>query len=71
MCFMLTLNTNTTMQFGEPVHQGKSNSSLEVVTFPWISIFNIMNTLQEFAAKQPIVGKNFHYLSNNNFKAAC
>ena len=43
------------MQYGEPVPQGKSNSSLEVVTFPWINVsgynFNIMNTLHEFAAK--------------------
>ena len=37
------------MQYGEPVPQGKSNSFLEVVTFPWINVsgynFNIMNTL--------------------------
>ena len=39
-----------TMQYVKPVPQGKSNSSLEVVTFPWIH-FNIMNTLHEFAAK--------------------
>ena len=43
------------MQYGEPVPQGKSNSSLEVVTFPWINVsgynFNIMNTLHESAAK--------------------
>ena len=38
------------MQYGEPVPQGKSNSSLEVVTFPWIH-FNVMNTLHEFATK--------------------
>ena len=43
------------MQYGDPVFQGKSNSSLEVVTFPWINVsgynFNIMNTLHEFGAK--------------------
>ena len=43
------------MQYGEPVPPGKSNVSLEVVTFPWINVsgynFNIMNTLHEFAAK--------------------
>ena len=43
------------MQYGEPVHQGNSNSSLEVLTFPEINVsghnFNIMNTLHEFAAK--------------------
>ena len=42
------------MQFGEPVPQGKSNSSLEVVSFPGINVsgfnFNIINTLHEFAA---------------------
>ena len=40
---------------GEPDPHGKSNSSLEVVTFPWINVsgcdFNIMNILHEFAAK--------------------
>ena len=46
------------MQYGELVPQGKSNSSLEVLTFPWPWIvsgynFNIMNTLHEFAATQP------------------
>ena len=43
------------MQYGEPDPQGKSNSSLEVVTIPWINIpgynFNMMNTLYEFVAK--------------------
>ena len=39
-----------TMQYGEPVPQGKSNSSLEGVTFPWVN-FNTINTLHEFAAK--------------------
>ena len=43
------------MQYGEPVPQGKSNVSLEVVTFPWINVsdynFNMMNTLHGFAAK--------------------
>ena len=39
-----------TMQYGELVPQGKSNSSSEFVNFPWIH-FNIMNTLHEFAAK--------------------
>ena len=41
------------MQYGEPVPQGKSKSSSQVVIFPWINIsdysFNIMNTLHEFA----------------------
>ena len=36
------------MHYGEPVPHGKSNFSLEVVTFPRINIsgynFNIMNT---------------------------
>ena len=36
------------MQYGEPDPQRKSNSSLDVVTFPWI---NMMNALYEFAAK--------------------
>ena len=38
-----------TMQYGEPVPQGKPNSSLEGVTFLWIasgSGCDIMNTLQ-------------------------
>ena len=43
------------MQYGKPDPQGKSNSSLEVVTFPCINVpghnFNMMNTLHEFAAK--------------------
>ena len=43
------------MQYGEPVPQGKCNSFLDVVTFPWINVFgynfNIMDTLHEFAAK--------------------
>ena len=47
------------MQYGEPVPQGKPNSSLEVVTFPLINVsgykFNItvciMNALREFAPK--------------------
>ena len=55
MCFMKTLNTNITMQYGEPDPQRKSNSSLEVVTFPRINVpdynFNMMNTWREFAAK--------------------
>ena len=52
---MSTLKTNITRQYGNTVPQGKSNSSLEVVTFLWINVsgcnFNIMNTLYEFAAK--------------------
>ena len=51
------------MQYGEPVPQGKSNISLEVVTFPWINVsgcnFNIMNTLHEFAAKPAQCWKKF------------
>ena len=42
------------MQYGEPVPQGKFNSSLEVVTFPWIngSGYNFnMNLLHELLAK--------------------
>ena len=43
------------MQYVKPDPQGKSNSSLEVVTFPCINVpvhnFNMMNTLHEFAAK--------------------
>ena len=43
------------MQYGEPFPQGKSNSSLGIVTFPWNNVsgynFNIMNTLHQFAAK--------------------
>ena len=43
------------MPYGEPDHQGKSNSSLEVVTFPGINVpgynFKMMNALNEFAAK--------------------
>ena len=43
------------MQYGEAIPQGKSNSSLEVVTFPWINVSghncNIMNTLHKFVAK--------------------
>ena len=43
------------MQYGEPVPQGKPDSSLKVVTFPWINVFDynfdIMNTLHEFAAR--------------------
>ena len=43
------------MQYGKPVPQGKSYSSLEVVTIPWINVssydFIIMNTLHEFSAK--------------------
>ena len=45
------------MQYGEPFPQGKSNSSFEVVTFPWINDsgynFNIMNTLQVTISKLP------------------
>ena len=37
------------MEYGEPVPQGKSNSSLEVVTFPQLNVseynFNITTTL--------------------------
>ena len=43
------------MQYGEPVPQGKCNSSLEVVTFPLINVSghncNIMNTLHKCVAK--------------------
>ena len=43
------------MQYGKPVPQRKSNSSLAVVTFPWIDVFgyncNTMNTLHEFPAQ--------------------
>ena len=43
------------MQNGETVTQEKSNSSLEIATFLWINVsshnFNIMNALNEFAAK--------------------
>ena len=63
------------MQYGEPVPQGKSNSSLEVVTFPWINVsgcnFKIMNTLHEFAAKPAQCLKNLQDFSNKHFKAAC
>ena len=64
------------MQYGVQVPQGKSNSSLEVVTFPWINVsgynFNMMNTLHEFAAKPAQCGKKLAVsFSNNNFKAAC
>ena len=52
---VLYVNTNITMQYGEPVPQGKCNSSLEVVTFPLINVSghncNIMNTLHKFVAK--------------------
>ena len=55
MCYMQTLSTNITMQYGESVPQGKSNSCLVVVAFPWIIVsgynFNIMNTVHESAAK--------------------
>ena len=50
------------MQYGETVPQGKSNSSLEVVTFLWINVsgynFNIMNTYMNLQPSQPNVGKN-------------
>ena len=75
MCFSLTLNTNNIMQYSKPVPQGKSNSSLEIVTFPWIIVsgynFKIMNTLHEFAANPAQCSKNLQRLSNKNFKAAC
>ena len=61
------------MQYGELAPQEKPNSSLEVVTFPWINVsgynFYVMNTLHEFAASSK--GKNYLYLSNNNFRVAC
>ena len=65
------------MQYGELFLRGKSNSSFEVVTFPWINVsgynFNIMNTLHfmNLHTTQTNVGKNLQYLSNNNLKAAC
>ena len=31
-------NTNITMYYGELVPEGQSNTSLEVVTFPWINV---------------------------------
>ena len=41
------------MQYGEPVSQGKTNSSFKGVTSPWINVsdhnFDIMTTLYEFA----------------------
>ena len=50
------------MQYGEPVPQGKSNSSLEVEIFPWINVsgynFNIMNKLHESAVKPAQCWKN-------------
>ena len=49
------LYVNITMQYGEAVAQGKSDSSLEVLTFLWINasgyIYYIVNALYEFAAK--------------------
>ena len=66
MCFLLTLKTNIIMQYSEPVPPGNSNSSLEIVTFPWIIVsgynFKIMNTLHEFAAKPAQCSKNLQYL---------
>ena len=61
MCFFIyTLNTNISVQYGELAPQEKPNSSLEVVTFPWINVsgytFYVMNTLHEFAASSK--GKN-------------
>ena len=60
---------------GEPDPHGKSNSSLEVVTFPWINVsgydFNIMSIYMNLQPRQANVGKSLQYLSNNNFKAAC
>ena len=75
MCFMQTLNTNISMQYGEPVPQGKPNSSLEVVNFSWINVsgydFNMniyyMNLQPvQFRKKLPVL-----YLSINIFKTAC
>ena len=49
------LYVNITMQYGDAVPQGKSNSSLEILTFLWINAsgYNcyIVNTLYEFAVK--------------------
>ena len=58
------------MQYGELAPQEKPNSSLEVVTFPWINVsgYNFY-TLHEFVASSK--GKNYLYLSNNNFRVAC
>ena len=42
------------MQYGTPVPQGKHNSSLEGVTYPWFSVsgncFEVLYKLHEFAA---------------------
>ena len=51
---MFYLNNNISIQYGEAVPQGKPNSSLEGVIYPWVNVsgyyFDIMNTLHEFAA---------------------
>ena len=64
------------MQYGETVPKGKSNSSLEAVSFLWINVsgynFNIINIhYMNLQPSQPNIGKNLQYLSNINFKTAC
>ena len=62
------------MQYGNPVPQGKPDSSLESVIYPWFSVsgyyFDVINTLQEFAASR-MLKKTHRSFSNNNFKTVC
>ena len=56
------------MRYGGTVPQGKSNSSLEVVSFLWINVspknFNIMNIhYMNLQPSKPNIGKNLQYLS--------
>ena len=47
MCFMQTLNTNITIQYGQSVPQGKSNSFLEVVNLHNSHAFKILVITRE------------------------
>ena len=61
------------MRYGGTVPQGKSNSSLEVVSFLWINVspknFNIMNIpYMNLQPSKHNIGKNLQYLSVKAYK---
>ena len=53
-CFIKTPKTNISIQYGVPVPQRSSITSLDVASLPWMNVsgynFNIMNTCHEFVA---------------------
>ena len=62
------------MQYGEPVPQGKSNSSTEVATFLWINVSGYNFNIITLICKQPspMLEKTYSIfqITISNFKAS-